>query len=65
MENHVLKIGANSEGENYFVKEIMPNCKDKVIIRLGSLFGVNWNEYEITHEDFLRCREFIKTKKGL
>jgi hypothetical protein len=65
MENHVLKIGPNSEGERYFVDEIMPNCKDKVLIRLGMIFGNPWNEYEITHEDFLRCREFIKAKKGV
>lgn len=64
MKNHVLKILPNSEAEQYFVNDIMPNCKDKVICRLGIMFGVSWNEYEITHDDYKRCRNFIKVLKG-
>ena len=64
MKNHVLKILPNSEAETYFVNEIMPNCKDKVICRLGMMFGNYWNEYEITHDDYKRCQKFIKILKG-
>ena len=65
MGKHVLKIEPNSEAEKYFVNVIMPNCKDKVITRLGNMFGMMWNEYEITDEDFNRCRDFIKEKNGV
>lgn len=64
MGKHVLKIEPDSEAEKYFVNDIMPNCKDKVICRLGIIYGVLWNEYEITHDDYNRCREFIKRKRG-
>lgn len=62
-KNHVLKILANSEGEHYFVNTIMPICKDEVNCRLGDIYGWIWNEYEITDDDFYRCREFIMNMK--
>lgn len=62
MDNHVLKIAPDSEGEVYFVNTIMPNCKDEVVVRLGEDFGMKWNEYEITHDDFNRCRDFVIKK---
>lgn len=65
MANHVLKIEPGSKAETYFVSEIMPNCKDEVIIRLGSDFGLSWNEYEITTEDYFRCQFYIRQKKGM
>ena len=65
MSNHVLKIEPNSEAEKYFVNEIMTNCKDKVICRLGIIYGLEWNEYEITHADYIRCQKYIeKMRKG-
>lgn len=64
MSNHVFKVLPESEAEQYFVKDIMPHCKDRVICRLGVMFGRPWNEYEITHDDYDRCQKFIKVLKG-
>lgn len=64
MKKHVLKITPNSEGEYYFINKLIRVCKDGVICRLGSTFGRDWNEYEITHRDFLRVQEFIANKKA-
>lgn len=63
MNNHVLKIEPYSEAETYFTNEFIPKCKDEVKVRLGSVFGMPWNEYEITHDDFIRCRDYIKSTK--
>lgn len=65
MDNHILRIKPYSEAEDYFVNTFVPICKDKVYCSLGGIFGKPYNEYVITHDDFIRCREFIlKTKKG-
>lgn len=63
MEKHVLKIKPFSEAERYFKDTYIPICKDEVICRLGSDVGQNWNEYEITHEDYIRCQTVAKNKK--
>lgn len=62
MEKHVLKIENNSEAENYFVNELMPHCKDGVICRLGSIFGRPYNEYEFTHDDYIRIQNYIEQR---
>lgn len=59
MKNHILKLEPYSEGEEYFVNELMPIAKDGVEVRLGETFGVPWNEYEFTNDDFLRIKEYI------
>ena len=62
--NNVLRILAESEAEKYFVKDIMPNCEDEAIVRrYETLQGVSISEYEITHEDFKRCRAYIESKR--
>lgn len=63
MEKHVLKVVPNSEGEYYFVNKLIRVCKDGVICRLGSTFGKDYNEYEITHSDFRRVQKFIENQK--
>lgn len=60
MKTHVLKIFPGSEAETYFVEKYMPVCKDEVVCRLGSVYGMDWNEYEITDADFHRCQELLK-----
>lgn len=64
MNNHTLNIKIGSEGEQYFVNELMTHCEDKVIVRLGDLFGWPYNQYEITHDDYLRISDYIKTRDG-
>lgn len=64
MKEHVFKIMPGTEAEKYFMDNIMPNCKDKVTCRLGTLFGHPWNEYVLTRRDYIRCRKFIKVLKG-
>lgn len=62
MSNHVLKIEPYSEAEEYFINELMSICKDRVSVRLGTIFRLPWNEYEITHDDFIRIRDYIKSR---
>ena len=62
MANHILRIEPRSEGEEYFVNELIPIAKDEVKVRLGKIFGFSWNEYEITHDDFIRIKEYINKK---
>ena len=64
MKNHVIKVKPNSEGEYYFVNKLIRICKDGVICRLGSTFGKDYNEYEITHSDFRRVQKFIANQKA-
>ena len=61
-EKHVLKIEPDSEAERYFIGTFMPICKDQVAVRLGEIWGWSYNEYEFTHEDFERCRDYIKNR---
>ena len=61
---HVLKILPDSEAEEYFIKDIMPLCKDKVAVRLGAIWGMDWNEYVVTHEDYLRVGKQLKELRG-
>lgn len=62
MLKHALKIEQNSEAEEYFLNEIMSNCEDEVICRLGIIFGWPYNEYEISDNDFNRCHEYVMKK---
>ena len=64
MMDHVFKIVPDSEAEKYFMENINPKCKDGVKVRLGALFGKPWNEYVLTHDDYIRCQKFIKVLKG-
>lgn len=64
MKDHVFKILPDTEAEKYFVNNIVPKCKKQVHCRLGAIFGMPWNEYIITHRDYIRCRKFIKILKG-
>lgn len=57
---HILRVLPDSEAEEYFIKKYMPICKDKVICRLGLIFGLDYNEYEITDDDFKRCHNLIE-----
>ena len=59
-----LKILADSEAEGYFM-DLLKVTKDKKACRLGAIFGWNYNEYDISDEDFLRIKEHIKATKGL
>lgn len=63
MKVHVLKIKIDSLAEEYFVNDLMPICKDKVKVRLGAIFGMPWNEYEITDGDYNIIAKFLKQKK--
>lgn len=56
----ILKMEPYSEAEEYFMSAILPICKDKVVCRLGDIFGLAWNEYEITEADYDRCRQYLK-----
>ncbi len=59
-----LKVVPYSPAEDKFVNKLMPVCKDKVVCRLGALFGWPYNEYVITEEDFQRIKtEILKEKK--
>lgn len=60
MKNHVLKIEPNSEAERYFINTLIPICEDGVKCRLGNIYGMPWNEYEITDNDYYRCRALLK-----
>lgn len=60
-----LKIKPDSEAEEYFVKELMPICKDKVSCLLGVFTGNNYNQYSISNRDYFRIRKAIKAKKGV
>ena len=60
----VIQIVPDSEAEMFFIKVLMPVCKDKVICRLGVLFGWNYNEYEVTRNDSKRIANYVKSKKG-
>ena len=61
--NYTLKIESDSEAEKYFCNDLMKLCKDKVTCRLGVLYGVPYNEYVISENDYMRIREHIKSKK--
>ena len=65
MPNHILKIKPYSEGENYFVNELMLICKDKAVVRLGEIWGFEWNEYEISHNDYMMIKEYIQKKRRI
>ena len=45
--------------------DLLKVTKDKKACRLGAIFGWNYNEYDISDEDFLRIKEHIKTTKRL
>lgn len=64
MKRYIFKIKPDSAAEKYFVNELMKECKDKVICRLGYIFGRDWNEYEVTHDDYIRIETYNKKKKG-
>ena len=60
MKKHILKIEPDSEAEKYFVNKFVPVCKDEVECRLGNIYGMPWNEYEITDVDYHRCKALVK-----
>ena len=59
---HVLRVLPDSEAEEYFMKTYIPICKNKVICRLGLIFGWDYNEYEITDDDFKRCQNLRESE---
>lgn len=61
---HGLKVIPNTEAEEYIINTIMPLCKDKVICRLGSIFGVDYNEYVISDKDYKKLHKEISALKG-
>lgn len=58
-----LKIKPYSGAEEYFVKELMPICNDKVSCLLGVFVGKEYNQYSISDDDYLRIRRHILNKK--
>ncbi len=62
--DHYLRISPDSEAEEYFVKEIMPLCKDKVAVMLGATIGIECNTYMVSHDDYLRVQEHLKKMRG-
>lgn len=56
MKTHIIKVESGSNAEKYFIDAFLPICKDEVKCRLGIIFGMDWNEYEITDADYHRCR---------
>lgn len=62
-KTYVIHIPAYSDAEEKFMKTVMPLLKDKVICRLGMLFGnPKYNDYVVTAEDFEIIKGFFATK---
>lgn len=58
-----LYLISNSEGEKYFNTTILPICEDKVSCVLGAPYGLDFNTYKITDEDYFRVRPYL-TKRN-
>lgn len=59
-----ISIKPDSPDEKWFYKNINPVLKDKVIVRLGDLFGEGVNTYLISPEDYERVKPLIDKKKS-
>lgn len=59
-----VSVKPDSSDEKWFYKNITPVLKDKVIIRLGSLFGEQNNTYLISSEDYKRVKTLIDKRKS-
>lgn len=62
-----LKVVPNSEAEDYFIEELMHHVvlpKGSVTVRLGAMWGVNYNEYIMTAEAYQIFKNYIKVKKS-
>ena len=58
--SRILRIKPDSDAERLFAS-LTKCCKDKISIRLGEIFGhPEYNEYEVSDEDFERLRKEIK-----
>ena len=62
-KNYVIHMPADSEAEKKFMETIMPLLKDKVVCRLGILFGhPNINCYVVTENDFETIKKYFAEK---
>lgn len=64
---HTLKIKPNSEAEQRFMEllqkvEVKPEA---VLCRLGSVFGVPYNEYLISDGLYKQIQHYLEREKGL
>lgn len=59
-----VSVKPDSSDEKWFYKNIAPVLKDKVIIRLGDLFGEEDNTYIISPEDYERVKTLIDKRKS-
>ena len=66
-EKRTFYIPLKSEGFDYFVEELMPNCKDLVEQRFvsDSTDGKILVEFKITNNDFYRIHDYIQKRDGL
>lgn len=64
MLEHAIRVVKDSEAEEFIAKTLMPKCKDKVGIRLGDIFGWDYNEYVFSHRDVKRLRKEFSELTG-
>lgn len=64
MKRHDMFIEPDSEAEKYFMNELKPLCKDRVLIYLGGIWGTPYNRYSITDSDFNLIRDYIIQKEA-
>ena len=62
-KNYVIHMPADSDAEKKFMETIMPLLKDKVVCRLGILFGhPSTNDYVVTENDFETMKRVFAEK---
>ena len=59
-----VSVKPDSSDERWFYKNISPVLKDKVIVRLGALFGEENNTYLISPEDYECVKTLIDKRKS-
>lgn len=59
-----ISVKPDSLNEKWLCKKIFPKVvKDKVVIRLGALFGEHYNTYLLTPEDYKRVEALINKRE--
>lgn len=64
MKTRELHIVPDSEAERYFCNELLAVTKDSKSVRLGEIWGVPYNTYIISEDDFMRIRDYIHKKQS-